>query len=132
MSDTRSIVDLVRAVNDCWRNGWYEQLPQYFDPDVVLAIPGFAKQIVGRDALVASYQEFGEQAVIKEFEAELPTVHVRGDTAVSTAPFRIVYEKDGRKADESGTDVLVLNRCGKRWCIVWRTVVMSSLAVLAA
>jgi ketosteroid isomerase-like protein len=132
MSDTRSIVDLVRAVNDCWRNGWYDHLPEYFDPDVVLAVPGFAKQIVGRDALVASYQEFGEKATIKQFESELPNVHVRGDTAISTAPFRMVYEIDGRTSDEKGTDILVLGRCGKRWCIVWRTVVMNTTPVLAA
>lgn len=126
MSEIAHVREVVRAVNDCWLNGWYEQLDQYFDDRVVLARPGFSGCIQGRDALLASYREFGERAHVRRFEPGTPVVHVRGDTAVSTAPFAICYECDGRTVEETGTDLLVFSRADGHWAIVWRTVVMGA------
>lgn len=131
MSEIAHVREVVRAVNDCWLNGWYDQLDQYFDDRVVLAQPGFAGYIEGRDALLASYREFGEKAHVRCFQPGTPSVHVRGDTAVCTAPFVICYERDGCTVEETGTDLLVFSRTDGHWTIVWRTVVMGSPAPAA-
>lgn len=131
MSEVAHVREVIRAVNDCWLNGWYDQLDQYFDDSVVLERPGFAGRIEGREALIASYREFGERAHVRRFQSGTPSVHVRGDTAVCTAPFVVCYEHDGRSVEESGTDLLVFARADRRWVIVWRTVVMDSAAPAA-
>lgn len=130
MSDIAHVREVIRAVNDCWLNGWYDQLDQYFDDHVVLALPGFLDRIDGRTALVASYREFGEKATVRRFEPSPPSIHVRADTAVATSRFAITYEIDGRLYEERGTDLLVFARIDGRWKIVWRTVVMAPVGAV--
>ena len=128
MSDIAHVREVIRAVNDCWLNGWYDQLAQYFDEHVVLALPGFADRIEGRRALVASYRDFGEKATIRRFEPLPPMIQLRGDAAVATCGFSIAYEIGGRAYEEKGTDLLVFARADCRWTIIWRTVVTAHAA----
>jgi hypothetical protein len=123
MSDTQRVVEIIRAINDCWLGGRYEDLDRYFHESMVVAMPGFEKRVEGREAIVASYREFGESAAVRRFETGTPYVDVVGATAVSTTRFEIDYELAGEEYVESGTDLLVFQEAGGEWRVVWRTVI---------
>ena len=109
------LVDIVHAINDAWMHGRFDELREYFHPDVVLAQPGFARRTVGRDALIAAYREFAAEAA-GSFRAGDIRVDEAGDSAVTTMPWTT--------DDERGWDLLVFGKREGRWVVVWRTVVV--------
>ncbi len=125
LSDADAIAELVRAINDCWLGGRYDDLRRYFHPGIKLAMPGFEQSVAGRDAIIDSYRDFGERATVRRFEARPSHVDVIGPTAVSATRFEIDYEIEGNSFSESGTDVLVFQHGDDGWRVVWRTVVVS-------
>lgn len=116
-----TVEETVAALTRAWLDGRYEDLAGYFDPDVVLMPPGFTARVVGREACVQSYRDFGAAATIHEFTPAPPQVDVWGDTAVAVCPFSIVYEMQGATYDERGVDLLVLAREAGAWRVVFRT-----------
>ena len=117
-----AIEALIEDVNRAWLAGRYEAIAPHVHPDVVLAPPGGGVPIVGREAFVRSYAEFGAMATVHAFEQGERRIDVWGDTAVATCPFRIDYELPSGRFREQGTDVLVLVRNGADWLICWRTI----------
>ena len=117
MDDLRSI---VTAINEAWIAGRFDDLGQYFHPDVVLAQPGLAKRTVGRDALIDSYRHFMRNATIHSFNSG----EVQVDGAVSTMPWEIDYTFEGERYQERGWELLVFGKHEERWVVVWRTVVV--------
>ncbi len=125
MSGAQEVLEIVRAINECWLEGRYDELRTYFSEDMVLAMPGLEERVEGREAIVDSYRQFGESAKVRVFEGGTPHVDVIGPTAVATAGFEIEYELGGTAYREAGTDLLVLQRDTGTWRVVWRTVVVS-------
>lgn len=115
---------VIAAINDAWLHGRFDELEEYFHPDVVLARPGFASRTVGRDALIDSYREFAAEGTIHSFAAEEPHVDAAGDSAVTTTRWTIDYSTSGQRSVEHGWDLLVFGKRDGRWVVVWRTVVM--------
>lgn len=122
MSD--EIKAAIGRLNATWRSGRFDDLREFFHPDVVVVHPRFTKRTTGREALVASYTDFVTHAKIESFEPGEVTADLAGGVTVSVMPWRMKYEFEGNKYDESGWDLLVWNRDGDRWVIVWRTVVL--------
>ena len=112
----------VARMNQSWLAGRFDELKDFFHPDVVLVHPKFSQRTVGRDSLVASYVDFSKQATIESFEADEAQADVTGDIAVTVCPWRMKYTFENSSFDESGWDLLVWNRRDGRWVVVWRTV----------
>lgn len=47
-------------------------------------------------------------------------IEVFGNTAVAYYTYRIRYQVESTKYDESGSEVLVFDRHNDQWIIVWR------------
>lgn len=118
------IAAIVAAINDAWLGHRFDELRDYFHPDVVLAQPGFAKRSVGRDALIESYRDFATSATIHSFDPGEVQVDMRGDSAVTTMPWEMDYTMSGQRTRERGWDLLVFGKRDGRWVVVWRTVVV--------
>jgi len=115
---------IVAAINDAWQGGRYDELREYFHPEVVLAQPGFAQRSVGREALIESYRDFSRDATVRSFTAGEVHVDHSGESAVTTMPWKMSYEFGGTSYEEQGWDLLVFGRHDGRWLVVWRTVVV--------
>jgi len=116
--------EIVRNINDAWLHGRFDELRDYFHPDVVLAQPGVAKRMVGRDALIDSYRQFAASATIHSFTTGDVQVDGGGDSAVTTMPWEMDYTIEGQRYQERGWDLLVFGKREGRWVVVWRTVVV--------
>jgi len=115
---------IVTAINEAWLAGRFDELRDYFHPDVVLAQPGFAKRTVGREALIASYRDFVNRATIHSFTPGELQIDDSGDSAVTTMPWEMDYTIEGQRSQERGWDLLVFGKRDGRWVVVWRTVVV--------
>lgn len=122
MSD--DLKSAVVKLNQSWLAGHFDELEDFFHPDVVLVHPKFRQRTVGRDPLIASYVDFSKHATIDSFETEDPQVDVNGDVGVTIVPWRMQYTFEGNAYDESGWDLLVWHRSDDHWAVVWRTVML--------
>lgn len=114
------IAGLIQQMTDTWRKGACDELDRFFHPDVVLLPPYGGDRIEGRDAMVDTFREFVESATTHDFEIMELTVDLTGPTAVAVLEFRVDYELDGERFEETGRDILVLTQ-QESWVIVWRT-----------
>lgn len=128
MSEAQEVIDSVRAINDAWLHHRFDELSNYFDEAMVLAMPGLEQRVEGRDPIIDSYRDFAGRATIQRFDAEQPRADVVGSTAITTTSFEIEYELEGTRYREGGTDLLIFARIGGRWQVVWRSVIPSDAA----
>lgn len=115
---------VIEAVSQAWLEGRYNDIANYVHERVALVPPGGARPaaaIVGRDAFVQSYADFGASATIHSFEAGTSQIDDWGSTAVARCPFVIDYEIASGRYKEQGTDLLVLIQDASGWKICWRT-----------
>ena len=119
----KAILEVVERLNAAWPAGDFDQLREILHPDVVLVAhrPGGGQRLVGRDAVIQSYREFVDQALIPKFELAEPEIDVFGATAIASCPYRIEYEIGGRRWTGGGHDLLVLQEGDSGWRVVWRT-----------
>ncbi len=123
--DTEEIWQLVQRMNDAWaKPGGPEDLASFFREDIVMAHPDFTQRTEGRDACVASYEDFCKQAAIRDFKITNPGIDVFGDTAIATYSYEITYEMGGELFNDTGRDVFVFVRENDRWQAVWRTMII--------
>src|SRR5215211_7426132 len=71
---------LLRKISAAWQNRRYEELAGLFDENIVMVLPAFSGRIEGREAVVDSYREFMETANVSDYQEDLPTIDVWGDT----------------------------------------------------
>jgi len=117
--------ELIKRLNDAWVKGQPGQLASFFREDIVMMLSDFAQRTEGRDARVASYEDFCRQAAIIDFELAEPIIDVFGDTAVATYAYEIGYEMGGERFKDTGRDLFVFIRQNDRWQAVWRTMIIS-------
>ena len=118
------IRELIQQLNDAWVKGQPGQLASFFREDIVMALPGFAQRIEGRDACVASYEDFCRHAAILDLKLGEPIIDVFDKTAVATYAYEISYEMGGERFKASGRDLFVFIRQDDRWQAVWRTMIV--------
>ncbi len=114
----------VQALNACWLEGRPQDLKPFFHEHVVMAMPGLVERAQGREAIVGSYAEFLNQATVHAFEPTHARVDVIGDVAVVTYQWKTDYELAGVRYEETGSEILVLQRTDGRWQVSWRTLVL--------
>jgi ketosteroid isomerase-like protein len=114
---------LLQKISEAWFKGDPDDLMQYFHEDLVIMSPDLQRMGEGKTACIQSYKDFIAQAVIHEYKEYDYTIDVWGDTAVSTYAFDMTYEIKGQMTRETGHDIFVYNREGKKWLVVWRMVI---------
>ncbi|MGH9428444.1 MAG: nuclear transport factor 2 family protein [Terriglobia bacterium] len=122
--DADEVWQLVQRMNDAWAKGSGD-LALFFREDIVMVNPGFTQRTEGRDACVASYEDFCKQAVILDFKMSNPGIDVFGNTAIATYSYEIAYEMGGERFNDTGRDIFVFVRENDRWQAVWRTMIVS-------
>src|SRR5437868_1544629 len=124
MTDEQTEVwELVRESNRAWMAGATHELTGLFDERAVMVLPGLQGRVEGREAIVKSYEDYNHHARTHAFEEQEHFVDVFGDTAVTTYRFFVRYTMQGEaeEREETGQEVLALQRTGGRWRNVWRT-----------
>lgn len=120
----KEIGHLVEELNDCWISERLEDLSIYFHENAIGIKPGTTEKVIGREELIDSYRDFVEVSDVKDFEITDMVVDIFDTTAVVLYTFRILYRMEITNYDEEGREILVMNRHGDHWVIVWRTQAM--------
>ena len=123
--DTEEIWLLVQQMNDAWAKGNPGGLASFFREDIVMVNPDFTNRTEGRDACIASYEDFCKQAAILDLKISNPGIDVFGNTAIATYSYEIQYEMGGERFNDTGRDIFVFVRENDRWQAVWRTMMIS-------
>jgi ketosteroid isomerase-like protein len=122
--DESAIRDQLKRINDAWRHhrgdAMTSVLSECFASEVVMRGPGFSLAGKGREAAVQSYVDFTNQAEVKAFNAEDPTIDVAGDTAVAQYQWQMTYVLAGQEYTDQGHDLFVFSRIESSWLVVWR------------
>jgi hypothetical protein len=48
----------IESINQAWRSGRVADITPHLHPDIVMKLPKFSGEIVGRDKLIAGFEEF--------------------------------------------------------------------------
>jgi len=124
MNESTAEVHVVLAsINAAWREGHPSTMAQYLHPEIVMALPGFAQSVRGRETLIASFEEFSNHAKVLEYEESGEHIDAIGDCAVATFGFKMLYERATYREFSQGHDLWVFHREQDRWIAVWRTMV---------
>jgi ketosteroid isomerase-like protein len=110
----------MHRINQAWRDGKVDDIAPMVHPEIVMAIPGFAGRIQGRESLLAGFRDFCQNATTHEYREDDLQVDVAGDTAVVTFRYDMVYERAGKRYRSTGRDLWVFQREGGAWIAVWR------------
>lgn len=124
-SHAKEVEGIIKQLNHCWINKKFEDMEPLFHREVVMHQTGDEDDIVGREQMIESYWEFMESAEVTDFKIADESIHVFDETAVAYYTFHIQYTVETTKYDESGAEILVLQKHDGRWKIVWRTQLFS-------
>lgn len=120
-SEHEAAAATMRRINQVWLDGQVDDLAPLVHPDIVMAVPGFAGRIQGREQFVAGFRDFCQNARIHEFRDHDHQIDVAGDTAVITFEYEMIYELSGARYHSTGRDFWVFQNQGSAWIAVWRT-----------
>lgn len=112
---------MIRSINQAWIEGRVDGIAPYVHPDMTMVFPGFAGRAEGREALIAGFRDFCENATVHEFREHDHDIDVAGDTAVVSFRYEMVYERSGGRYRATGRDLWVLQLVAGEWRAVWRT-----------
>lgn len=121
--DDRAIVAaMLDRLDAAWRERRYRALADCFDEEVVMMLPGGTGRVVGRAAVVDSYRDFMESAIVTEYHEDPAMIDVWGDTAVASYRWAMSWVSNGKSDSGAGCDILVFRRFDDdEWRVVWRT-----------
>jgi uncharacterized protein (TIGR02246 family) len=113
--------EALQQISQAWLAGNPDALTERFATDIVMVFPGFSGSSKGREALLAGFRDFCDNARIHAYEETDHQVNVAGGVAVATFRFDMVYERDGSRYHSTGRDFWVFEENRNRWLAVWRT-----------
>jgi len=116
------VISTVKEINRAWFSARWDDLATLLDPGVIFSSPDSLGRAEGRDACIASYQEFLTQATIGWFQDHEWQVDLNGNVAVASYRFEISYEMGGTMLSEGGRDIWVLRLDEVGWTGIWRTI----------
>jgi hypothetical protein len=111
----------MRWINRVWLDSDVEALAPMLHPEIVMALPGFAGRIHGRQEFLAGFRDFCQNAKIHHFHDYEHQVDVAGNSAVVTFRYEMVYERSRERYRSTGRDLWVFQNQGGAWIAVWRT-----------
>jgi hypothetical protein len=115
------VSDLLNRITQAWLKGNIGGLEACLHEQVVMVFPGFQGSAVGREAMLAGFRDFSENARVLSFAEADRHIDVAGDTGVGTFRFELKYERDARKFESRGRDLWIFERHEDTWHAVWRT-----------
>lgn len=119
-AEQEAVIATIRAINAAWRFNELEALDDLLHENVVFNAPGFAAEIRGREACIASYREFVTNAEVKDYEEKDYVVDVWGKTAICRYTFVVSYELQGNSHEDTGIDAFIMSRESGAWRALWR------------
>ena len=120
-SEVASAAAAMRQINEAWIKGRLDALAAMLHREIVMAPPGFGGRAQGRDAILAGFRDYCENATTLEFHEHDLQADVIGDVAIVTFCYDMVYERAGARSRASGRDLWVLQKHSDTWLGVWRT-----------
>ena len=122
MEDSKlKVHEALSAINQAWRSNAPLEMAQYLHPDIVMKFPKFLGEVVGRDALLASFVEFCTNARVLEYQESNEQINVIVDCAVVSFQFEMLYEREKYQEQSKGRDLWVFQYITGKWVAVWRT-----------
>ena len=111
----------MRAINEAWIQGRAaEALPDLFADEAVIVGPDLSRLAEGRDACVASYEDFAAGIDLIRFEEFDHRVDSFGGAAVVDYAYRAEYRQDGEELTDYGRDVILAVETDAGWRAAWR------------
>ena len=120
-SSAAAVTEALERLNRSWLDGRPGDIAPLLHPAIVMVFPGFGGQVEGRDAFVAGFVDFCENAKVHEYTEADHRVNVVGDTAVATYTYVMVYERSSERYRATGRDLWVFTRQDGAWLAAWRT-----------
>ena len=111
----------MRQVNQAWLDGRIEDLASMVHREIVMVFPGFTGRAEGREAFLAAFRDFCQNAEVHEFREHDHHIDVVGDTAVASFRYEMAYERCSERYRVTGRDLWVFKLHGGEWLAVWRT-----------
>lgn len=117
----RRIAETMRQINDAWLASRIDDVAPLIHDEIVMALPGFAGRVPGREAFLAGFRDFAETATVLHFRGGEHQIDVVGDTAVVTFGYEMLYERSAARYQVTGRDLWVFEKDANAWRAVWRT-----------
>ncbi|MEM1229414.1 MAG: nuclear transport factor 2 family protein [Pseudomonadota bacterium] len=113
---------LVHRLNTHWQAAQWDALSLLYHPKAVLVPPDVTPVITGRDAIVATYEEFADAATLHDFKTGAIRSYRFDTSAVVEADFTVDYSVQGERYLDEGHETYVLERAATPvgYHIVWR------------
>src|SRR5215210_7592154 len=119
--ESAGLVEAMRAINQAWLAGRVDEMAPALHPEIVMAFPGFAGQMRGREPFLAGFRDFVQNATVEEYREQQPQVDVVDGTGVITFTYEMRYARAGQRYRATGRDLWVFQQRGTGWTAVWRT-----------
>jgi prepilin-type processing-associated H-X9-DG protein len=116
-----AVAETMRRINQAWLDGHVEDLASMVHPEMVMVFPGFAGRMQGREAFLAGFRDFCQNAKVHSFREDDHQVDVAGSVAAVTFRYEMVYERSRQRFRSTGRDLWVFQSHNKAWVAVWRT-----------
>jgi ketosteroid isomerase-like protein len=113
----------VEGINEASRKGDIETLKNFCHEDVVIVPPGFVQRAEGRDTYLKSVEDFCATGIVLEYKELSMKIDVFGDVAIVYYSYETKWKMEGKTFNETGNDVMVLNRTKGKWLLIWRTLI---------
>ena len=108
----------LRSLNDAWTKGNPNDLKEYFHKNMVAITGTDRERIEGREACVASWSDFANNAQFQYWKEIDPKIQMYGDTAVVTYYFDMSFSLGGQTIDMGGRDMFMFVKEGGKWWAV--------------
>src|SRR5271166_4898953 len=83
-TDSESVTEALGTINQAWLEGRPQDMAALIHPEITMVFPGFAGRVTGRDAFIAGFVDFCENARIISFQEHDHQVDLVADTAVAS------------------------------------------------
>ena len=114
------VLQTLASLNQAWRQRRFDDLPQYFDENVVMKGPDLKEMVRGRDKLVQSYIDFMTRSEVTECAESNHFADEWETTAVAGYDWTMTWLSGGKTSRESGHDLFQFQRRGSAWVAVMR------------
>jgi len=118
---SQPIEHFIRELNNTWQQGKLDELTRFYHVDVVLLPPDSGEPILGRAAVIGSYDDFATAATLHEFVISSIEVFEFATTAVVHMRFVVEFSLQEQRLREGGLEIYVLNIVDGEPSIVWRS-----------
>lgn len=114
-------------LQQAWQQEDWATLSEMYHPKAVLLPPDLGQSLVGREAILATYQEFAAAATLHRFESTSMECHPFSACRVVHSGFVADYSVSERRCTDSGTEVYVVESgTDDQPVIVWRQQIIQS------